>query len=1036
MKTQIYRILENNVKIVEYDESYAKSLAHMWNESKDFWMGETTVYTEDSVKSDVENHGNINTYLAVAGQDEVVGYCGLSPSINDDQSVYINLLGVRPDYHGQGVGKALVELTIQQAIELGKARLDIHTWAGNTESMPLYKKTGFFWEENVNQIRLINFIPTVVTQPLFKDFFADEHWYKLSNRVIDTKPCGVKINTFEMFEYSFQKDDEMLKIGFERSGKRVRLIETNDYKIEFVANKHKLAFGLSYPATFQIENKSGKQLDIRIQGKSDQNIVCEGQFDAQVTDATKYETTFSVGEVKDFQSEYKVHPCVLADVTINGKTIEFGLGINTRFPLEIEFARKASVSRIGAKEKVYLSVKNLLLEDATVDFTLPENDRLSFSQRSITLDIPADGYGSIALDAQILNHGYVALPISYRIIPKNGEPFVYEKALHIELQGFSAKYYYEGEKEYVVANGPWAVHMDKNENWGVIKHLIHGNKAYLSNPEFGKPYRDEFMNIKPTSVTVVEIDGDLVLTYELHSKAFAGLVLKQIIRICASGYISQKCSVKNTATTAQNVVLKMPYYARFLRKQSVFAKGDHLTTNHGSMLFGTQAVEEKDFTENWLFEQHESAGVCWSKDFKADVGWSSIQLEKDFGGIGAGQTCETDEVEFVFGMFEHVTHFRDYVLEKYSAYHEPLKPFIALQTQDENPFVYDGNIALDVVNDRHTVLNGVFALSSQAGLFEDQLQTHTTEDVIEKYSFNVELEKRPDDGIGKFRLDLNLEEYDLTYKQAIFLPVGRVDCKEENGVWTVKNNQIAFKADPAYSEGVFSLLYLDQDEEREWLMHKYPEHVPHGYWNPFLGGIRPHPNALNERRILNEQKLAEFTWIKDNFDNEWTGIKMTVDVKEWEEDRGLLYENYFVTLPGLPILCHFSKIYNQTGAFKNVDFHLAVFPSGSENLAENDLTYVGSEKVTRSLHMGAEHYEDHKSPLVSLSSKRNEKLHFYQDVSDISSAESTNEYTELYKCFQVKLANGEAHTTRPVFIILTENEFIEEELVSLEKIRF
>jgi len=1038
MKTQVYRTLENNVQIIEYHESHAKSLAQMFNDSKEFWLGDSTVHTEDSMKSMVEREGNINAYLAVVEHDEVIGYCGLSPSVNDVDSFYINLLGVRPDYHGKGIGKALVDLAIKRTTELGKKRVDIHTWAGNTGAMPLYKKMGFFWEDH-DDIHLTNFMPFVVTHPLFKAFFVNDQWDKFSTRVIDTKPCGVKINTFEMFEYSFENGDEILKVGFEKSGKQVRLIETNDYKIEFLANKHKLAFGLNYPATFHIENKSDKKLEINIQGKTDENITHECQFNEQITGITKHETTFFVGEIKDTLAEEKVHPCVRADVTINGQTIEFGLGINTKFPLESKFVKKTRLSRVGAKEKVYINVKNLLLEDATVAFSLPTSEQISFSKTDITLQVPTNGYGSIALDAHILKQGYIALPITYHITPKNGTTFVYEKELHIELQGFSAKYHYEDEKMYIVANGPWSLHMYKDSNCALVKHVIHGDSVWLSNPILGKPYIDEFENIKPASVVVEEVGEEMVLIYELHSKAFEGIVVKQITRIGASGYISQKYLIENIALTTQDIVLRIPCYTYFTGKESVFAKGDHLTTNHGSMLRGSLAVEQKDFTENWIFEQHKSAGACWSKDFTAELKWGgSIQLDKDFVEMETGKVYETGEIEFIIGTFEKAAHFRDYVLEKYSDHHPLVKPFIGLQTQTENPFVYEHDFGLDVINNRNSILKGTFALSSENELFKTQSWEQLAEEVIEKHRFNVEVEKYPCDGIGKFRLDLDVEDYEFTRRQAVFLPKGQVDCHEEGGIWSVKNDKIAFKADPAYSDGIFSLLYLDQNEEHEWLMHKYPKHVPYGIWNPFFGGIWPRLGEINERRILKEQKIAEFIEIKDNFNNSWIGLKMVVEVKEHEDEKGMLYENYFVTLPGLPLLCHFSKIHNHTGAFKNVDFCLDIFPNGAENLVDNKVSYRGNEHVKRSLNMGiVDQYESHKSPLSKLSSKRSEKLYVYQDTNESSSEfEGTNEYIELFKYYNIKMAHEEVHTTSPVFMILSEKDFVEEELADLEKIRF
>ena len=1040
---KIYKTLENDIKIIEYEEQYAKSIAQMWNESSEFWIGSTTVYTEDGIKSEIEKSGCLNSYLALAA-DKVIGYCDIAPSSNDEHSLYVNLLNVHPDYHGKGVGKALIDLGINRTIELQKARIDLYTWAGNTAAMPLYKRMGFFWEENTKYTHLTNFMPTVVTHPLFKEFFIHDSWHKLSTRPVDMNPCGIKQNGFEMFEYSFQKEAEILKVGFERRGKQVRFIETNDYKIELLAHKHKLAFGLSYPATFQIENKSGKQLDIEIQGKNDKNISFDYHFSSQVEGVVKEEAPFFVGEVKDAQGEDKIHPCVLADVTINGKTIAFGVGINTKFPLENEFIKAADVSRVGAKEQVFINIKNLLLEDATINFTLPKNDKIEFMQSDISIDVPAGDYGSVCLDANILNHGHIALPIVYNITPRKGISFVYEKKLHVEIQGFSAKYYYENEQKYIIANGPWAFHMNKNSNSGKIMHILQGSKGVIYVPDLGKPYSEELENIKPTSVAMYDDNENVVLTYELASIAFTGIVLVQIFTLSASGHLTQKFLVKNTTALAKNVMLKNLYYSETLNKQSAFAKGGHLTTNHGSLLSGAEAVEEKDFTENWIFEQGAHVGACWPKDFNADMSWATyFELETDFGEVAAGGACETGEVEFVYGTFTNFSQFRDYVQEKYRDRVLPPKSFIEIQTHDENPFAYDTSFCLDVINNRNSVLKGRFALSSTDGLFEDQEQENLTDEVIEKNSFDIQLTDYPFDGICRLSLDLDFEGYEVARRMAIFLPKGSVTCTEDDdGVLTVANNHIVFKADEKYSDGIFSLLFLDEGEKREWFMHKYPEHAPNAYWNPFYGGIQFRPEGLNEQGLLKERKTAEFVEMKDNFGNIWSGIKVRVDVVECEELKGVCYENYFVTLPGVPVLCHFSKIYNNTGAFRKLGFHTAIFPSGGKNLAESKLTYIGGGHVKRLINTGTlEHFEYHKASLVEVSSKRYEKLYVYRDRFTAASGKGnltsgSNEFIQLYKYYETKLAHGDMHVASPVFMVLTKKELTEEMFRDLEKVTF
>jgi len=63
--SQIYATLKNDIKIVEYQEIHAQSLANMWNVSSAFWGGDTTVHTEDNVKAKIERSVHLNAYVAL-----------------------------------------------------------------------------------------------------------------------------------------------------------------------------------------------------------------------------------------------------------------------------------------------------------------------------------------------------------------------------------------------------------------------------------------------------------------------------------------------------------------------------------------------------------------------------------------------------------------------------------------------------------------------------------------------------------------------------------------------------------------------------------------------------------------------------------------------------------------------------------------------------------------------------------------------------------------------------------------------------------
>lgn len=160
----------NNVELIQYAEIYAKAIAEMWNNSKEGWNGEDWSSTEQSVKDSENNSAYIQLTLAKI-KDLIAGYCKLTIDHFEKDTLYIDLLNVRDDFHGMKIGKKLVLNAVNKTIELGYPRLDLFTWPGNLKAVPLYKKCGFFWEKRDNTCHLINLIPTVLKTELFQDFF-------------------------------------------------------------------------------------------------------------------------------------------------------------------------------------------------------------------------------------------------------------------------------------------------------------------------------------------------------------------------------------------------------------------------------------------------------------------------------------------------------------------------------------------------------------------------------------------------------------------------------------------------------------------------------------------------------------------------------------------------------------------------------------------------------------------------------------------------------------------------------------------------
>ena len=1040
----LYKTLDSGIKIVEYEDSLAEGVADMWRKSTEGWGGGIGINTAQQVISKHAGAGFYNVYLAMDGE-EVVGYCSLARYYADKDTLYINTLNVRTDYLGKKIGKALVLLCTERTMELGYPRIDLHTWAGNTAAVPLYKKCGYLWEDRADSTHLVNFMPTILKTALFADFFKKADWYADANRVIDINPDGRQYNKFELFGYSWAKDRESLAIGYERSGRHMRMVETQDYKIELMAENHELAFGLDYECTFIIENKSGKPLHIKINGRDDQNISFDFQLDTAIEGVQTHKGCFHVGAISEPQDKFRVYPSLLADVEINGYPLTFGLGIEAKFPLWIEFNSEGQVSQPGLEMESYVNITSSLSQDAKVAFVLPENSHIFFegNQKSFLLDIAAGGKAAIPINTCVLSMGYIALPVTYNITMKDGSCFSFEKELHLVNQSLTHGFSYEDEKSYNLVNGPWKLSLSKNDNETSVSHLTMDYEGDFGPPKFGKPYDDEFNLAKP-KVRMYKQDDEWIMEAAFVSEKFVGLAITQILSLSSVGIISRKHRIHNHGEADKHAMISDSFWLHLYHNTVVPYDGG-ITQNFSSpqadfARWGLIDLNPEKIDENWIYEADAKnpRGICWPVAYKPLVQWGrSLSFEIDAGILAPGQSVETEPVCYVYGLFDNYNDFRNFATRQYRRIPKVVSTSVELCLNDYNPFISSKSCKLEVVNNRDVHMEGKVCVSSPDSLFTAQSQENPAEDIITGNTFELKLDT-PANPLGLLNLQMDLATHDKAYTRAMFFPKGEISGTEEEGVYSVSNGCITFKASPIYAGALYSLVSHKVDGgSREWLASRYPKHEPFAWWNPFIGGIYVNPPWMNTAAVIKESVKADFVEMPDNFGNQWFGIRTTLEIQKFDDLKGAIYESYFLSLPGLPILCNFFRFINGTGVFKEAKTNTETFIKASEDIKNTYVEAINKERISYRIRAGtgdqdanfdgfAKFVGDGKEKLYVYHKAQGDESYFWVDINAVCAVIGTN----------VAAAPGSVFTSRPTFYIMTERDLPVDALSDLERIHF
>lgn len=1014
----------SNIKIVEYQRKYAKSIAKMWNMSGESWGGDASIDTEESVIAANENSDHIKTWLALDGE-EVVGLCGFSEYREDEGASYIPILNVRPDYHGKKVGKALVLKAVEKACQCQWPRLDLYTWPGNTKAVPLYKKCGFFWEDRDDSTHLMNFIPYVLRTEAAADFFEGADWYGDSVREIAVQPDGRKENGFEYFGYHWQHQGKMLRMEFERRGRGLRLIETDDWLVSASVQAQNLAFGRDYTINYHFVNKTGKPLQITIQGRNDKNIAFSLDRTVSVEDELNLPAQFHVGEIAEEQIIWHTHPVVSAELTINGKKAQFKVGIVPKFPALLRAIVPEGEYAAGNSGQFYLNLENGYNEPAEFKFSLPGDSFIDLTQRDYALTLSAGEKKAVPASYVLHRPGLLQGKVEITAQPQSGEPVKFSQELTAPFAGPGSRFGGEANDYYFAVNGRYMLVLGKYFNTMEVRPLVKNfYSTYFMRPQLGLPYSVEFAKTKPVQVEWGEEDGVSFLRATYHSSSRPGIVIERLARLGADGLFSQQWSIINLGEEpAENLWFKS--MIDLANVWPVLPMGDRIIeARDGRCYLGAYAL--KDLSENWIFSHTGNRGLCWAKDVTIK-GEDWLWLEADLGTLAPGQRAEIKPIYLSMNTFGSWQEFRQFALQVNEKEDKTSVDSLEISVNGGNPFVC-GDYELVVRQHQEKNSTAEVLVSSASEGFAPRRTT------VAGNSASMTLPGPGAAGIEVVDLAVETTGADYQRQVAVFGCRGKVQNSEleQAGirVLRVDNGALSFSAAPAFGPGVFSLVF----NGREWLDTSFPAPGPKSWWNPWLGGIGVEILSLPDKSLLKQPRSIGFASLPDNFGNHWQGMQIEVHVKEHEKYQGLVLRQNVLTLPGLAGVCVFLELEHNGLAINAVECAATAYFNPGGKSAGGWVQYFTPRGQTVRFKLG----EDNETPdvhklLIGASGCPQQLL--------IYSAGNLSGYVnrDIMLCGDWKLQNllpGKKTVTLPQFYLFADGDLPEAALEPLSKLRW
>lgn len=1037
--------IAEQIRIIEYDPSYAGAVADMWNRSNESWGGGTNQRTEDSVRRGMETSSDLHVFLAVDGK-EVVGFCSFAHYRQDEGALYVPLLNVRPDYHGHKVGRNLILNAVRKTVEAGCPRLDLYTWAGNTKAVPMYKKCGFFWEKNDDSVHLMNFIPTILQTEALAPYFEELDWYADSTRELVIVPDGRRERGFDFFDYTWQKGEISLRAEFEKTGRGLTALDTPDYEISTEIDDHDLVFGAAYKVRYRIKNRSASDLAIEIKGQNDKSIrfALVAAQTIPPGETVIVEGEFELDQVREEQNDKKTHPVVISEWVIGGRRAEFRMGIAPKFPVKMKTALPAKELYPGIPAELYLNVENNFASEAEFAFEWPEDECVEWAERAVRFTVPAKGKASVPVPFTLRSYGLYSREVEVTAVPAEKKAISFTSKLSFLMKGTQGRYGGEDGEQWLAVNGAFSLHLGKLDNNMWIDYPGSHHSFWWNYPKLGKPFAEEFSKKQAKEVKIYPEGESQVLEALYESEDFPGLQMKSVAKLFASGIAEFHHEICNTSSKGleENVYLLTNF--GFFGNRLILPYQGHYV-DMGDAYSGDPAHwDSAQITENWLFckEENVTCGICWDPSLKLLRPEYPLGLEHDLGRISAGAVVRTKTTVFALNTFAKWWDFRSFARKLRNPFVPVLDNHLELVLGGGNLFVA-GVLNTELIERKMVPLAGSLELYVQNGGGPERKATDIElrrEEDLRSASFEFSPEEKEAPGNGesgwKVRAVYRGEDW-VQERSALWFPRTEttVVCGMEEGpagpVYTVSNGVLSIAAAPDFGSVVHSLKHQDE----EWLDSSYPEAVPRSWWNPWHGGLGVAIPGMSGFSRQQEPRNAAWAERMDVHGNVWKGLKMTTVIEKQEANRGITINQYYLMLPGVPVLCVLHSVTNDSGlVLPHYSLTDDNFFKPSPVFSEGWIEIPGEGKFL----LGKLEGQIHSKGLLRISAvSRQDMLHVVNSYPNQSSSAYVNNKVFNHGVHHhVPLLNGETVWSQPVYLILGRIALNPEDVHSLLKLTF
>lgn len=548
--------------IKTYDPADAASIAQMWNESDEGWPGGFTggvPFTEERVRQWLTEERFIDVFLVIA-DNRVVAYCSLYEYAAEPSAAYVALLNCHPSYWKHGFGRELLKKAVARSTELGYKRLDLHTWPGNLRAVPLYKKTGFFWQPETH-VHMLNFLPLIL--PLASDYFAGADWYKIYQRALEQVEDDIVWQGMKVYPYTFNNDGRLLKVVIDRESRGVTAFENDDFSVACLIDGQELVAGVASPVRWEISNKKATPLSVSLLATGDEGLSVYKKATFEVADHALIEGEIAID--RDIVARHKDEPAhkITTTLVVDGKLLVLETGVRPQQAIEIS-ADPAYVSLTpGLAQAVHWRLKSNLKQPVQASLAFLPPPGVTIDKAVHAVDLPAEGYAGVSCTLTSAHAGAPAIRAALSAETDKGLVTVKPVGLPIAAPGPGMPAGYLRQDEAVLEN-EWLRLVVAYKGAQMTLYRKTGNLWLLfQRSSLGPPfYPNEFRGMR-FSARIDQIDGIVSATLSAQSGQHNGLTFERVFTIDSSPVLTIEHKLHNTSSQEYSFQLRVGNFSQF-----------------------------------------------------------------------------------------------------------------------------------------------------------------------------------------------------------------------------------------------------------------------------------------------------------------------------------------------------------------------------------------------------------------------------------------------------------------------------------------